>query len=469
MKNSWKVIIFSFLLMIAVIYTMIMRSFETGVLILGTILLFAYLLKKPDQGILWAVFLSGFGTLSLYQIGPVHIKAYQVVLLVLVVVLAIYFLRDKMKLLLPKGYGRVLCFFMLSLVLSVINCAYPAVFVKQSVLLIMYILLMLAIINIVNNERVLESLVKVIIVSSYIACIYSILVILKVIPGSLTNFAYHFARPTSFFAEPNEFGLFLVFAFGFVCALLLSSKKISLWIILALIIANVIPNMSRGSWLGMIVSILVILYFAHTKGIYKVNIIKGTIILAAVAGIVIGSLSMMSKIIPTKYQSNIEKIVNERARSLFSASDPTRDIRYQSNLAALDAFWKHPFVGRGLGNAFVILEKKYDNKEAGITDIPPIITATSSNFISDLAVETGLFGLGSFLVFVFMVLRQGLRRIREVKNRQTLVIMIGAFASFVGIIVNGLTYAMHMLPFFWITAGILSIRITEEDQDEVIY
>ncbi len=143
LNNNWKVIIFSMLL--------IVRSLETGLLLLGGILLFAYLLKKPEHGTLWAVFLAGFGTVSLYNIGPVHIKAYQVVLLTLTVVLAIYYLRDRMKLLLPKGYGRVLCFFVLSLVLSILNCAYPAEFIKQSALLVIYILFMFLIINTVKN------------------------------------------------------------------------------------------------------------------------------------------------------------------------------------------------------------------------------------------------------------------------------------------------------------------------------
>lgn len=464
MNKNTKVVILCLLLMGMVIYAMIFRSLEIGLLLLGCVFLFAYLLKKPEQGILWTVFLSGFGTLSLYQTGPVHIKAYQVVLLTLIAVLAIYFLREGSKLYLPKGYGRTLGLFVLSLFFSIFNCIYPAVLIKQLFLLSIYILLMLAIINTHKNKNILNTMVKVIIISAYVACVYSILVILKVIPGSIADLTYTFARPTSFFAEPNEFGLFLVFVFGFIFALLLSSKKIWLWTIFALIIANIVPNMSRGSWLGMLVSMGVVVYFFNIKGIYKINIIKSVSIFMAVLGMILIALTTMSKLIPTRYKWSVEEIVQERARSIFSASDPTRDIRYHSNLTALEAFWEHPFAGRGLGNAFVILEKKYDNKDASLTEIPPIVAATSSNFISDLAVETGLFGLGSFLLLIYIIIKQGLRAIRSIKDRQTMILMIGAFASFIGIIVNGLTYAMHMLPFFWITAGILSIRIAEEEE-----
>lgn len=461
MNKNWKTVVFYLLLMILVIFIMIFKSLETGLLILGGILLFAYLLKKPEQGILWTVFLSGFGTLSLYQIGPVHIKAYQVVLLTLIVVLAIYSLRERSRLFLPKGYGRILGFFALSLILSFINCTYPAVLIKQLFLLSIYIFLMLAIINTVKNENILAALVKVIIVSAYVASIYSILVILKVIPGNITNLTYTFARPASFFAEPNEFGLFLVFVFGFVFALLLASKKLWLWIIFALIIANIIPNMSRGSWLGMLVSMGIIVYFFNVKGIYKTNIVKSALVFLAVLGMILVALTTMSKLIPTKYKSSVEEIVQERAKSIFSKSDPTRDLRYQSNLTALDAFMEHPFTGRGLGNTFVILEKKYDNKDVSPIDMPPIVAATSSNFASDLAMETGLLGLGSFITLIYLVIRRGLETIRLIKDKQTLVIMIGAFASFVGIIVNGLTYAMHMLPFFWIIAGIMNCAALE--------
>ncbi|MBI5555106.1 MAG: O-antigen ligase family protein [Elusimicrobia bacterium] len=463
MNRNRKILISSLLAMGGPIYVAIFYSLEMALLLLGGIILFAYVLRKPYRGTILTVFLSCLGTLSLYRIGRIHIKAYQVVLLILVAVLVIYSLKNREKILVPDNFGPVLIVFAISLLLSVLNCTYPAIFIKQSVLLILYILFMFVIINTVKNEQVLNSLVKVIVLSAYIACLYSILAILKVIPGGLAKLTYHFARPTSFFAEPNEFGLFLVFTFGFVFSLLLASKKIALWVIFVLIIANVIPNMSRGSWLGMLASICTILYFTHAKGLYKVNVIKGTFMLLAILGIVIASLSMMSKIIPTKYKSNIEKIVSERARSLFSTSDPTRDIRYQNNLTALAAFGEHPFVGCGLGNAFVILEKKYDNRDVSLTEIPPIVVATSSNFASDLAVETGLFGLGSFLLFIYLVIKQGLRSIKSIKDQPTMIVIIGAFASFVGIIVNGLTYAMHLLPFFWITAGILSVRITEEE------
>ncbi|MDD5491403.1 MAG: O-antigen ligase family protein [bacterium] len=461
MDKNWKNIIFYLGLMILTIYTVIFKSLETGLLIAGCVLLFDYLVDKPKQGILWTVFLSGFGTLSLYEIGPVHIKAYQVVLLTLMIVLVIHTIREGSKLFLPKGYGGILCLFMLSLILSFINCIYPAVLIKQLFLLSIYILLMLAIINIIKNKNILVSLSSIIVVSAYAACLYSILLILHVIPNSLSNLTYHFVRPTSFFAEPNEFGLFLVFVFGFVFALLLATKKVRFWIIFALIIANIIPNMSRGSWLGMMVSMGIIVYFFNVKNIYKTDIIRATLVFLVVVGMISIALTTMSRLIPTKYKSSVEEIVQERATSLFSASDPTRDIRYQSNLAALDAFWEHPFVGRGLGNAFVILEKKYDNKDISLTELPPIVAATSSNFISDLAIETGLFGLVSFLCLIHAVIKQGLRNIRSTKDRQSMIIAIGAFASFIGIIINGLTYAMHMLPFFWITAGILSIRITQ--------
>jgi hypothetical protein len=41
------------------------------------------------------------------------------------------------------------------------------------------------------------------------------------------------------------------------------------------------------------------------------------------------------------------------------------------------------------------------------------------------------------------------------KDDEMLVAFFGAYLSFVGLIVGGLTYATHMLNFFWFSSGIL--------------
>lgn len=445
--------------MSGIICTAIFFSLEIALLFLGGSLLFAYLLRCPYHGTLLSVLLSGFGTVSLYHFGALHIKAYQIVLLTILLVLLIYNILGKKKLFLPSSYAYVLPLFVLALLLSMINAPYPAVLIKQFFLLFIYLIMMIVVTDTVDTIYKLERMVRVIAFSAFIACLYSLLIILKVVPSNIKT-VYHFARPQSFFAEPNEFGVFLVFTAGYVLALLIAKSKVLnriwLWAILAMILANIIPNMSRGSWVGMLVSAGVIVYFAKVKGFLKLNILKIAFATIAVIVVIIGLLNIMSLLIPTKYKANVEQIVSERAQSLFSRKDPTRDIRYRSNKAAIEAFLEHPFIGQGLGNSFVVWERKYANKESDFLEIPPLVAATSSNFISDLAVETGLFGIGSFLVLVWVILRRGHQVINCARNEHVVIIMIGAYASFVGMLVNGLTYATVMLPYLWISAGILS-------------
>jgi hypothetical protein len=50
---------------------------------------------------------------------------------------------------------------------------------------------------------------------------------------------------------------------------------------------------------------------------------------------------------------------------------------------------------------------------------------------------------------------------KTIKDYNMLAISIGAFASCIGLLVNGLTYPILLLPFFWISAGVLSVRIIQ--------
>lgn len=459
MLRNWRLYGLTFLSMIALIYFAIFYSWKIILAALSCMLIIHWLWRYPAPGISLSVFLAGLGVLSFFEIGVMHIKAYQIVMLLTFCTLVLKSLWRKSTLYLPRSLFYAVGFLIFSLILSFVNASFPAVFVKQFFLLTVYMLFFVTIINVVRTPAHLRVVKTAIIFSGALACLYSFLVILHVAPALGGASLYHFARPQSFFAEPNEFGVFLVFVSGFIFSTWLGAQslvqKIAAGVVIAMIIANIIPNMSRGSWIGFVISLAVTMLALHSANIKKISVLR-----IAGAGVILCFILLISfevvlKFIPSRSALSVKEIIQERAVSLFQRKDPTRDIRYNTNKVAIEAFLEHPFVGWGLGNTFVILEKKYKYKDASPYEVPKVIAATSSNFISDVAMETGLVGLAAFFTFIFLVLKSGWQTIKGAMDRPTLLLYAGAYASFIGMLINSLTYATIMLPFFWIVAGFL--------------
>lgn len=463
MRNKLWLLFICFVAMVMCVYGAIFYSWKLALLGLGVVLLFVYLFNYPIHGVVASVFFAGLGVLSFFQVGPIHIKAYQLVMLLTLAIALVKYLWGRNSLFLPRAAISVLSLLFLSMMLSFLNTPYPAVFVKQFLLLSVYVLLFVAISSTVRTERHLYLMEKTILFSGAMSCLYSLLVIVHLLPGVGTGGNYHFVRPQSFFAEPNEFGVFLVFVAGFAVSRFLAAEnsRQKLWagVVLTMIIANIIPNMSRGSWVGLFVSSGITMLLLHSLKIRVFSVLRiGSFTLGVIALILISAYGM-SKVIPSRGSLKVKEIVRERAVSLLQQKDPTRDIRYQNNKTALAAFWEHPFIGWGFGNTFVIFEKKYTYKTGMAQELPKIIGATSSNFISDIAMETGIVGLTAFFIFITWILKMCWN---SIKKRKSIVFYIGALSSFIGILVNGLTFAMHMLPYFWIAAGMLVVNAKED-------
>lgn len=405
----------------------------------------------------FAVFLTVFGTIAIWQIGPIHVRPYQVAVLFAIVAMMIKFFKREIAISVSfrKGYLFWLICFFLSALLSVCSAEYLLVSIKQLLLLGIYILFLLLIINVYREKESLVHLHRMIIYSCLIGCLYGlVMLVMKNIPGVAKEGGYYFTRPRSFFVEPNEFGLFLVFVYGYVFAEYHSRIKIvnrrMLAGVLLLIFILIIPNMSRGSWIGMFVATGIVLFYEHSVKIRQVSLMRIARLLVIIVVLSVSMLLVISNIIPTKFDTSVNQIIAARMGGLVKGDDPTYLIRKESNKKAIAAMIQKPFTGIGIGNIFTLYDKReLDNNE------PDVRVATSSNFISDVAAETGVLGIGALLIFIASIFIAATSAIKRFSDPNMLVIFVGALASFAGLIANGLTYAVHMLPFMWISAGIL--------------
>jgi hypothetical protein len=443
---------------------------------------------RPFIFVVFTVFLAALGTVYVYQFDQIHIKPYQ---LSLAVGLFLFFTKAYRPKVLEFStpVTKALGFFVLAAVLSIHNAAFPFLTVKQLGLLLVYGAIFFLIANVCRDERKLVLLHKTIIFACFFVTAYGlILYILLNLPGMEKVDGYYFTRPASFFAEPNEFGFYLTFAFGYLCVEGFSGRPIvSRAIFYPTILLSyvlLVPNMSRGSWIGWFVVLLAVLLLLQITGINRLTWKKITLLVLCIPLSFFVILFSVSRLTPTQGSKTVADVVlsrcavlhvleSSRARlfkqrsgsemtsreKLSIAFDPTISIRYNQIQAAGRSVLRHPFVGLGFGNAFTVIEdgRALSNDNA-VRLIPKIRVATSSNFLFDIVAETGFLGLISFLFFLIFLIRKGIKSIKKAPSVTVQIIYIGAFASCIGMIINGMSYPLVMLPFFWISAGILETR-----------
>jgi O-antigen ligase len=415
-------------------------------------------LPHPCRPVALAVFLTALGTVSICSVGPIHFRPYQAALLAAVFLFTGQLLLRGGGLLVPAPL-KALSVFFVAIILSLPGSQYPAVTVKQTLLLGVYATMFVMIVNTCRTDSRLISLHRAVILSCLLACAYGLArFVTSNLPGVEKEGLYWYTRPRSFFVEPNEFGLYLVFAFGYVFSELLSGRRTAsralVWITFALAVALIVPNMSRGSWLGCAAAAAAVLYYQHRARLKKLAAPRALKIAAGVSILAALALLAASRFVTTRGKTTVAAVVASRIASTATGGDESLAARLRYTTDAFGTMMEHPLAGVGFGNTFAVLEGGIRSDRTGMFGIPEIGTATSSNFLADIGAETGIPGLLAFAFFLLVLLRQGSRTVRTESGRAAPV-RIGAFASAVGLLFNGLTYPIVLMPFFWISAAVL--------------
>lgn len=413
-------------------------------------------LPPPYRLVALTVFLTALGTVSICSIGPINFRPYQAVLLAAIFIFTGRLLLRGGGLLVPAPL-KALSLFFVAILVSLPGSLFPAVTVKQLMLLGVYTAMFVMIVNTCVTDHRLITLNRAVIFSCLLACLYGLFMFISSnLPGVEKEGLYWYSRPRSFFVEPNEFGLYLVFAFGFVFSELLGGRRTVsralIWITFALAVVLLVPNMSRGSWLGCLAAAAAVVYYRHGATLKRLAVPAVLKVTTAVLILAVLSLAAASRFLTTRGKGTVAGVVASRIASTATGSDRSLAIRLQRTADAIGTMMEHPLTGIGFGNTFAVLEGGIRSDKPGMFGIPRIGAATSSNFLADIGAETGMIGLLAFAFFLLLLFRQAARTVRTGGAQS---VRIGAFASAAGLLVNGLTYPIVLMPFFWISAAVL--------------
>ncbi len=254
-------------------------------------------------------------------------------------------------------------------------------------------------------------------------------------------------RVVSTFQNPNVLGEYIIMVFPIILAMMISTKhrneRFAYFFAAVVNCACLVFTWSRGAWLGFIVSLIV--FFAVSGKHFLTTAILSIPLLG------VGLYFAMDTVILNRF-TNI--------------SDSSASYRFniwRGVIRMLDEIGLH---GIGIGEgAFRMIYPGYSL--SGIEAAPH-----SHNLFLQIVVETGIFSLIAFLIFLFLYTQCSLAFCKNACAPANKTICLGIFAGIVAFLIQGLTdyvwYNYRIFLLFWMILGlglahIRTAKATEEE------
>lgn len=354
-----------------------------------------------------------------------------------------------------KGSIPALGALLVAALLSIFNAEYEAQAIKQTVFLAgmigLYLVLLLAELRPRDLRRI------------HLAILWSLAV---AVAYAFFQFALDYTRSGSvvaafagfhgFFEERNEFGLFMVYAAGFLLPFALNDEEpVRYKVLLALTVGALLLNFSRGSLLAFAAMIV-----ADRLGVGRLFSPRpaGRSLLALAGMGLAAGVAVLTLLPNLAGLTEFLDILVSRSLGFGATTDETTSIRLLFINTAGRAFLTHPLVGNGIGNVGYVLNQFGHAADYGTVTFrgavqPPVYElGTTSNLFADLLLETGLFGLFAFLAFLVAALRAAV--VRWPPRARDGLMHTGALLSVIGLLINGLSYNSIYLPFTWVALAL---------------
>jgi putative inorganic carbon (hco3(-)) transporter len=309
-------------------------------------------------------------------------------------------------------------------------------------------ILMLAVATLVRDKRDIRALFIAFFIS---VVIQSVVCIVQYMTGSFFNLldlgAVHtgnMSRVPGTMGWPNTVGAFLaaLTSMAFILYITKADKKITVLSLIAALMGFIalIATYSRGSWLSFIIALFFSVFVAHLRKWLNVNT---ALRLFVIAGVLI-------VVVLTSFSSTFTQDILVRLNQIESSPGAIND-RISLNIIAENMILSHPLLGVGL-NTFVEVLREYDTIGISYTLAYPV-----HNAYLLIASETGLVGLGLFLVFTGTTLVSLFRVVKNM-DRLTSVSAICLVSGMVAILVSNiadvhLLYSEQIFVLFWFLAG----------------
>lgn len=254
-----------------------------------------------------------------------------------------------------------------------------------------------------------------------------------------------FTRIQSTALEPLYFANYLIIPLSIIYAVFLSRIwRVQKWLLASLILllgVNLFLTISRGGYLGIIASglIITLIYFRRFFTWKKIILLIITLILLYTIGVQFlqiggGSLNW--------------ETFTEHVGGVFKGS--SYEERMLTFSAAGQAFQQYPLVGIGPGG--------FGPHTATFANVQPkggwqIV----NNEFLELLTETGLLGLGFFIWFLLIIFFRSIKALKMAKDPLFKAVLVGLLGAFLGVLVQYQTFSVLYIMHIWFLFGLIIV------------
>jgi len=305
-------------------------------------------------------------------------------------------------------------------------------------------------INVNDFKNRIFKIVAAISVSGAIVSAYGILQILGIDflnwsePPALTG------RTTSTLGQPNFLGSYLLFVLPLSFYLITKAKnKVWRWLCVFFTILNLaclLFTSSRGAWAALFIGLLVLgIYYLCQKREFIFKKIKWQWLAAAVLGVLVIFTLLFS----------CDNFFHNRLATAFDLQNGSVAARVYFWQASVDAISKHPFVGYGLENQEEVLIKYYA-KDWGIFGDVNARTNRAHNFVLDILLTSGLFGLVAWVILLVFATKKFWRAFKYSNDKSLALALYFGLATYILSLFFGFSFVVGNL-YFWSFLALLMI------------
>lgn len=246
-----------------------------------------------------------------------------------------------------------------------------------------------------------------------------------------TNQLLYSNRVIATFGQPDFLGAYLVMSLPFIWYLYKNYSSSRQWIPAfagIIIILGIFSTLSRSAYLGLAVLML-------TWGFYHYKLLLTSIVFSV---LLFGIIATISPNLVYSQWYRLQVDLNSKW---------TAENRLVIAQKSIQLIFLKPIFGYGLENFSLSFPQVIKEQDLGLKDI---VVDSSHNLFLDIAVQTGLIGLGLFLAILILTVKQGLS-LKDGFSKACL----SAVIAFV-IIHQFSPVSMTPMVLFWICMGIIN-------------
>lgn len=235
---------------------------------------------------------------------------------------------------------------------------------------------------------------------------------------------------------------------GIVISKMISNVKLKILLLLLIVIQSfyLLLTLSRGAWLAFITAVIMIIFYLARDIALKVKILFSSIIICLVVVYFVLPQPIVNKVKDAiRVKIKISQTVNDRIKSIVHTGSGSNLIRIKLWKESLRIIKNYPLLGCGLNN-YAVIVPSYKSFEGG--GIYP------HNSYLQMAAETGLLGLFSFLAVLFAFFRIGLRYLSQKRDYLVLGVLSGVLAFLIHAFFDTHLYSLQLVVLFWYMLGL---------------